>query len=167
MENKKVTLGRLASSYGVRGWIKVVSLTDPMDNLFEYPIWLIKHHGKWLEFQWQQGKTHGRFLIVKFPGIEDPETAKLYTNDTVAVYRDQFEKLTDNEFYWDDLIGCAVINQHGIAFGRVTSLIETGANDVLVVKDQHRERLVPYTKSAVIHVDLQKKLITVDWDADF
>ena len=166
-KNNKIIMGRFASTHGVHGWIKVVSFTDPTENLLAYPHWEIQHHGEWQTMTVTAGKVHGKFLIVKLEGLEDPETAQRYTNDKIAIQRTALAPLSNGEYYWADLIGLQVINLAGVKLGSIDSLIETGANDVLVVKENQREILIPYTSTVIKSVDLKEKKIIVDWEADF
>ena len=80
--------------------------------------------------------------------------------------KNSLPKLTDNKFYWDDLIGCEVHNTDGLLFGKLTGFIETGANDVLVVEGE-KKRLIPYTKMTVKKIELKQQQIIVDWDESF
>ena len=114
----------------------------------------------------QQGKPHGKFMVVQFEGIADRDAAALLTHSEVQVQRDQLPESTDGH-YWADLIGLEVNTIDGVKLGTVDSLMETGANDVLVVKGDS-ERLVPWIEDEVIvTVDLENRIITVNWDPDF
>lgn len=166
-ENNKIIIGRFAKPYGVHGWIKVLSFTDPIENLLNYKPWQIQHGGQWQTVSIQNGKMHGQFLVVKLENVDNPETAKQYTHDLIAVERSVLAPLAENEYYWADLVGLQVRTIQGIALGIVESLMETGSNDVLVVKGKDRERLIPYLSKVIQSVDLKKNLIIVDWDADF
>lgn len=166
-ENNKVIMGQLARPYGVHGWIKVVSFTDPIENLLLYKSWQIQHRGNWQLMTVQSGKLHGQFLVVKLEGLDNPEAAKHYTNDRIAVEREALAPLKKGDYYWCDLIGLRVVTTDHLELGTVTSLLATGSNDVLVVKDKDRERLIPYLSSVVRSVNLEEKIILVEWEADF
>lgn len=114
----------------------------------------------------EASRTHGKFLVVKLAGCDTPEAARQYTNAFIAVDRDELPALTKGEYYWADLIGLRVVTVTGDDLGRVDSLLETGANDVLIVKN-HRERWIPYVKAVIQSIDLAHKIITVDWDPEF
>lgn len=131
-----------------------------------YLPWQIQHQGQWQTVKVTGGKQQGNQLIVKLDGCDTPELAKTYANNPIAILREQLPPLPLGEYYWTDLIGLQVINQDGVDFGQVDSLLETGSNDVLVVKGD-RQRLIPYTNTAIQGIDLAKKTITVVWDADF
>lgn len=163
----KVIMGRFAKPHGVRGWIKVVSFTDPIENLLDYKIWQVQHRSASQIVTMQSGKICGPFLIVKLEGIENPETVKYYTNGFIAIERGALPSLKEGEYYWSDLIGLRVISVDGLNFGTVTSLIETTSNDVLIVKDRHHERVIPYISKVVKSVNVEENSIIVDWEADF
>lgn len=168
MENDKVIMGRVASPYGLRGWCKVVSFTQPIENLGLYPIWKIKHQGQWQEFRVEAFKTHGKLLVAHLEGFDDRTKASHFTNDLIAVDRSALRPLQPNEYYWIDLIGLTVINSDGSHLGHITSLSETGANDVIVITDENKhELLLPYIPQVVKSVDLVNKVMTVDWQGYF
>ena len=178
-----VVIGRFTGTFGVKGWLKVYSYTDPLDNLLDYHYCQIQRHGQidghgvWQATQIAEGKTHGKGLIVKLKGIDDPELAATYVGCDIAVASTQLPLLAENEYYWRQLEGLQVIVDHSqrgkLVLGRIDHLLETGANDVLVVKgDEHsidrRERLIPYLPGQVVFdIDLAAQTMRVDWDPDF
>lgn len=161
-----MTVGEIAGVYGVRGWLRIRSFTDPPENILNYRPWQIEDSEGWTERAVVEGRRHGRGLIARFEGIGDRDSAALLVGRTLAVSRSQLPESGD-DYYWADLEGLEVVNLEGMALGKVDYLIETGANDVLVVRGE-RERLIPYLPDRVIkHVDLAAGRMTVDWDADF
>ncbi|MFV9615957.1 MAG: ribosome maturation factor RimM [Gammaproteobacteria bacterium] len=188
----KVILGRITGVYGVQGWVKVFSYTDPMEAIVDYSSWYIRAEGRnpehknqapWTEVQLKAGKRHAKTVVAKLEHCNDRDAAMAYVGTEIAIELEQLESLKEtNEYYWRDLIGLSVINQQNVELGVVKSLLETGANDVLVVaseiesenitktgaKTEVRERLIPWTmNNAIIAVDLEKKVIEVDWDPEF
>ena len=167
MQNKKVIMGRLARPYGVQGWIKVVSFTDPIENLLHHKTWSIQHHDEWKILSFSAGRIHGPFLVVKLEGLDNPKNAKQFTNDLIAVERSVLDSFEEDEYYWADLMGLRILTIRGVELGRVKSFLETGSNDVLVVSNQKRERLIPYLSHVIKLVDIENEIMVVDWDADF
>ncbi|VAW59329.1 16S rRNA processing protein RimM [hydrothermal vent metagenome] len=166
--SRRVTLGKISGVSGVKGWIKVHSFTDPREKIVEYGRWQIKHQGQWREVELNGGRRQGKTIVAKLEGLDDRNEAMLYTGDEIAIFRNQLEQLNSDEYYWYQLEGLSVVSTEGVALGRVDYLLETGANDVLVVKGGDRERLIPFTLGhTVIEVDLQEKRIKVDWDPAF
>lgn len=166
-DNRYVTVGRIVGVFGVRGWVKVLSYTSPSDNLLNYHPWFIIESGIFQERELQAGQSHAKGLVVLFPGCVDPASARLLVGHEVAVRREVFPAPEEGEYYWADLIDLRVITLQGIELGKVARLMETGANDVLVVHGE-RERLIPYLPGTVVHeVDLVCGRMMVDWDPEF
>ena len=160
-------LGKITGVFGVKGWVKVFSNTDPREGIVQYSTWMIYQQGEWKEIKVLEGKRQAKTVIARLEGIDDRDQAMLLSGAKIAIYEDQLPVLQQDEYYWRDLIGCRVMNAEGEDFGVVDSMMETGVNDVLVVKGE-RERLIPFTQGhAVLKVDLSAAEITVDWDADF
>ncbi len=172
-----VVVGRLTQPYGLQGWIKVHSFTEPKENLLGYRNCQMLYQGKWQAAVVEAGKEHGKGLIVKLKGVESPEQARLYSGSDLAVPLTELPPLPDDEIYWRQLEGLRVIvddPQRGeLLLGRIDHLFETGANDVIVVKAcegsiDDRERLLPYLlERVVLAIDLPAGTMKVDWDPDF
>lgn len=165
-DNEKIVVGKLGGPHGVRGWIKVLSHTDPRENIFAYNPWWLNVQGEWKAFEVENAREQGKGLVVKLADIDYRDQAQTLLHCQIAVNENQLPELDEGEYYWRDLIGLEVFNQDELSFGKVERLLETGANDVLIVKGD-RERLVPYIDQVVLKVDLDAKRIDVDWDADF
>lgn len=166
-EPEQIVLGKVASPFGVRGWTKVTSYTEPMDGILDYPAWQLNQNGRKSRLKVCEGRPHGKFLVVKFDGIDDRDDVALLTNATIEVSRQDLPDVQDGSYYWTDLIGLSVTTVDGVSLGRVDTIMETGANDVLVIKGD-RERLVPWVMDDVIvKVDMAEGLLVVDWDPDF
>jgi len=165
---KLVTLGYVSGLYGVRGWVKIFSDTDPREGILSYTPWYLDRGKGWETWQIEQGRRQGKNVVAKLVGCDDREAAAELMKATIAVRRDQLHAdLEAGEYYWTDLEGLEVVTTEGTALGRVDHLIETGANDVLVVKGD-RERLIPFIPDQVVReVDLEDRRIVVDWDPDF
>lgn len=165
--DEPLVLGKIASPFGVRGWTKVLSYTDPVEGLLDHKTWSVNQRGRQSGYKVVEGKRHGKFLIVKFDGIDDRDEVAKLTNALVVVERGELPDTDDDSFYWADLIGLEVVTTDGIQLGVVERMMETGANDVVVVSGE-RERLIPWVRDSVISsVDLTERKITVNWDADF
>ena len=161
-----IKVGKVGSTYGVHGWIKILSYTEYGEGILDYHPWYISSDGEnWRTIDVEDGRLHGKRVIVKFKGINNPEEAALLTGQLIGITRAQLPELKKDEFYWSDLEGLTVINKQGETLGTVIYLMETGSNDVLVVKGQ-KEHAIPYLPGKVIlKVDLEKKEILVDWEA--
>ena len=161
-----IKVGKIGSTYGVHGWIKVRSYTEFGDGILQYQPWYISLNDQdnWRPIEVEESRMHGDRVIVKFKGINSPEEAALLTGHFIGINRSQLPSLKKNEFYWSDLEGLTVVNKLGEVLGTVIYLIETGSNDVLVVKGK-TEHAIPYLPGEVVlNVDLEKKEILVDWE---
>jgi 16S rRNA processing protein RimM len=119
-------------------------------------------------------KRHSNGLIVKLEGVSDRDQAQVFVNAEIAVTQTSLPALDDGDFYWKDLMGLTVVNEAGYDLGVVDDIMETGSNDVLVVKANRtdafgkKERLIPFlTDSVIKNVDKTQGRIIVDWDPDF
>lgn len=167
MRSEPVILGRIAGVYGVRGWLKVFSETKPKENIFSYRPWLVRVDGEWQRLEVLDGRPHGKGLVAQLAGYDDRESARRLVGAPVAVQRQQLPPAAEGEYYWADLVGLRVVTPDGVELGRVDHLLETGANDVLVVNNG-RERLIPFVQGQYVQqVDLDAGLIRVDWDPEF
>lgn len=167
-----VPVGKVSGLFGVKGWIKVFSDTQPRENILTYSPWFVKHDGQWQEFKLLTGKAHGKGVIAHLAGCTDRDIAAELIGSEIAIKRDQLLEAAPGEYYWSDLKGLKVINLESIELGHVASMLETGANDVMVVhevgKKGKQERLIPFvTEDTIREVNIEQGFITVDWDADF
>ena len=168
MDSKRfVTLGRISGAYGVKGWLKVHSETDPIQNIVRYKPWFLQQNNQWHEYAVIQGRKHGKGVIVQLEDCADRDKAESLKGCQIAIQRDQMPNNENDDFYWTDLEGLLVKTLEGDELGRVSHLFETGSNDVLVVKGD-KERLIPFIRDQVIEsIDLETQLIVVNWDKDF
>jgi 16S rRNA processing protein RimM len=163
-------MGRIGAPFGVKGWVKIQPFTETADGLRHYPTWWLGGAGHWREYTVEHTQPQGAALAAKLAGCDDRDAAAGFKGRVVAVPRDAFPREKDGEFYWSDLIGLNVKNCDGLDFGTVEAMLETGANDVLVVRstDEHEtERLIPFIAKVVKKVDPAAGVIEVDWGADF
>ena len=166
--DRTVIVGKIGAPYGVRGWVKIYSYTEPSDNIFTYPVLLEASPNSRRTIKIEQFKTHGDCFIAKLAGIDDRDAAALITNAQLAVYRSDFPELEVGEYYLDDLIGMTVYNQDNVKLGTVKEFFATGANDILVVQDDNAEHLIPFVPEMfVIDIDLSCKKMQVRWELEF
>jgi len=166
-ERKRIVIGKVGGPFGIKGWIKLLSHTEPRDKIVEYSPWLLKHGGEWKEWEVAEGHAHGKGVIARLEGVTDRDQALALMGAEIAVWRDQLAETKPGQYYWADLVGSDVQLEGGRSLGKVEGLMATGSNDVLVVKGD-RERLIPFIQGQVIkRVDLGAGIIVVDWDPDF
>jgi len=166
---RRVLVGRIVGLYGVQGWLKIESWTEPRTQIFKYRPWLISSApGQEREIEDVQGRPQGKGLVVKLPAVDDRDAAATLVGCDIYVAREQLPPPGKDEYYWVDLEGLEVVTTEGATLGRVSHLFATGANDVVVVKDGERERLIPFVQGVYVRsVDISGGRMVVDWDPEF
>jgi 16S rRNA processing protein RimM len=161
-----VTLGKIAGTFGVHGWIKVQSFTDPPENIFEYDHWRLLRSGQWTSVEIEDGRVTGKGVLAKLAGIDTPEDARLYVGAELGVPRNEMPQTAPGEYYWSDLEGLEARSANGDVLGRVDHFRSTPAGDVVVVRGA-REHWIPFVKDRILKVDLDSGCIVLDWAADW
>jgi 16S rRNA processing protein RimM len=162
-----IGVGKISGVFGVKGWLKIFSYTSPKENILNYSPWLLKKAGEVKTVEVVGGNLQGSGVIAHIKGVNDRNQAETLLGCEIFILREQLPPASEGEYYWSDLIGLEVVTVGGVVLGIVDSLLETGANDVLIVKGE-RERAVPFIKGQVIvEVDREAGRIVVDWDSDF
>lgn len=164
-----IPVGKISGAFGVRGWVKVYSFTEPRGNILEYSPLFLSRQGEWIEVEVSGGHLQGKGVVMGLANVTDRDQVQPLIGAELAIRKTQLEPAEEDEFYWADLIGLSVENLDGEVLGTVDHLLETGANDVLVVKaDKQDERLIPFVMEDIVKlVDLDNKLIRVDWGKDY
>jgi 16S rRNA processing protein RimM len=152
-------MGRVAGSYGVRGWIRV---DDAQQALAACSRWWIGGS----EYPVEETKAHSGALLAKLDGLTSREAALKLKGSTVYVRREALPEPQAGHYYLADLVGLEVLTERGEALGVVKRWTFNGAQDVMEVAGE-RTRLVPWVASVVRNVDLEKRQIHVDWEADW
>jgi 16S rRNA processing protein RimM len=159
-------MGRIAAPFGVKGWVRVQPLTERARNLLDYPVWWVERDGEWQPHEVAAAKVQMSSVVARLAGCEDREAAAVFRGRSIAVPRSELPQTQAGEHYWADLIGLAVVNGTSQELGRITGILQTGANDVLVVEGE-RERLIPFIAGVVRDVDVPAGAVRVEWDPDY
>jgi 16S rRNA processing protein RimM len=175
-----VVVGHVVDAWRLDGGLKVAPYSSDAAALLAARTWWLDVRGDLKAFDVHDAKTHGSHVTARLVGIADRTGAEGLKGARISVERRAFPVTDDNAYYWVDLIGLAVVNREGDAFGAVVDLIETGAHQVLVVRedageggDGHGEsakpveRLIPFVDAYVGTVDLAGRRIVVDWQKDY
>lgn len=171
--HQRVELGKFGKVFGIKGWLRLISYTNPPENILTYGSLYSEIDGNWTTLDIDQSQLQANGLVVHVKGFDEPETARTLTGTGIWIDSSALPALPAGEYYWHQLEGLSVVNQHGELLGEVTELMATGANDVLVVAAtassiDDRERLIPYLSGSVVKkVSLDDGLIDVDWEADY
>lgn len=162
-----VVMGRVVGAQGLQGWLKVQAFTEHLDSLIDYDFWQLGNDKlPWREYKVLECNPHTKVLVAKLEGVADRTAAEKFKGLLIAIPRSKLPPQAENEYYWSDLIGMKVINQSNETLGTVESLLETGANDVLCVRNEKSEILIPFLNAVVQQVSLEERIIRVDWYAD-
>ena len=166
MALEPLVLGRVVGAFGVRGWVKVYSYTDPREAVLNYKGLMLGRNGEWQSAEVVAGQRHGKSVIAQFEGVDDRDQSEAMVGADIGVSREALPEPGDGRFYWSDLIGLTVVHRDGTKLGIVESMLETGAHDVMVVVGDH-ERLIPFVNDEIVlGVDLSLRQIKVDWEWD-
>ena len=171
MTKKKVLVGTIGKPYGVKGWVKINSYTEPVSNILDYQPWYLEAPSKLssppILIEIIDNCLHGQQILALLANCITPESACLYTNYKIYVDREKFFPLAEQEYYWTDLEGLKVYTCENTYLGIIQAIFATGANDVLVITDKKRH-LVPFLLDQTIKsINLENKTMIVDWDAEF
>jgi 16S rRNA processing protein RimM len=162
-----VTLGRVSGVFGLKGWLKVQSYTEPRGNIAGFGAWTLRLRGADHIFDLESGQEHAGGVVAKLQGIDDCDVARTWMGAEIVVERDQLPAIAPDEYYWADLEGLEVRTTAGEVLGKVAHLLATGTHDVLVLGGKP-ERLIPFVTGTVIkRVDLAAGLIVADWSTDY
>lgn len=168
-----IAVGHLQTPHGIKGWVWVHSLTDPVSNIFGYRPWYLKTRDGFRPVEVEEWREQGKGIVAKLDVAPDRTAAEALRNLEVWVPKSALPELEEGDYYWSDLVDLEVRTECGQRLGTVHSLMETGSNDVLVVRGNadsldRNERLIPWLPGQVVkNVDLEGRVITVDWDPEF
>lgn len=180
--NGLTSIGEISAVFGVKGWLKVHSFTEPMENILAYDNWLLEKNGQQQSVNIDEARKHGNGIVVHIKDVDDRDVARQYCKSQILIPLASMPLLQEDDYYWHQLEGLqvyqqAVDGQQGVLLGTVDYLLETGANDVLVVKTvvdvtadakQAADLLIPYLYGDVVKlVDLENGIILVDWQLDW
>ena len=168
LDQSKVVLGQIVGVYGIKGWLKVKSYTRPRKNIFTYSPWLVKQVEDWRAMQLVGGRSQGKGLVAELTDITDRDKATALVGADIGVDRQQLPATENGSYYWCDLVNLQVINRQDEPLGIVRDILETGANDVLVVADSKQRHLIPYIQGVYVkEVAIDKGIMQVDWQPDY
>lgn len=165
-----VVLGRIVAPYGIAGWVRIHPFGDDPASWRGMSRWWLAAAAEgpdWAPRELKGLRFHGKGLVAKFEGVDDRSAAEKLDGLYVGAPRDALPQTAADEFYWGDLVGLTVENEDGEALGTVDSLIEAGANQVLVVRDGEVERLLPFVADVVKDVAVAAGRIRVAWGKDW
>ena len=161
-----VVVGRILGAWGVQGWVRVYSYTDPPEQIFEYLPWELAESDRSAEVvEWRRV---GPRLVANLSQIDSPEAAAALADQPISVRRTLLPAAEPGSFYWHDLLGLEVVNLQGHRWGTIRRMLPTGAHDVMEVADDERTLLIPFVIDHFVHdVDLGAGRVRVDWPEEW
>ena len=166
-EQQLISVGKISGLFGVRGWVKVFSFTDPRENILTYSPWLLQKGNETKTVNIVDGQLQGKTIVAQLDGVDDRDQAAILVGWDIFITQNQLPKAAKGEYYWSDLIGLHVETLAGVQLGVVDGLLETGANDVVIVQGE-RERVIPFLQGqTIMNIDLDAGKMVVDWDPEF
>jgi 16S rRNA processing protein RimM len=161
-----VVLGKIGGAFGVQGWVRITSYTDPLDNILDYDRWYLRRGGEWQEVEVEDGRMTAKGVQAKLAGVDSPEAARSYTGLEIAVSRSELPATAPGEYYWSDLEGLEALTPSGELLGRVDHFRSTPGGDIAVIRGA-KEHWIPFVKDRIVKVDLDAGRIVFDWGVDW
>jgi 16S rRNA processing protein RimM len=166
--DRVVVLGKIAGTFGVLGWVKVNSYTDPRDNLLQYSVWQLRRGGDWSATKVAAGRLTAKGVLAKLEGIDTPEDARVLIGTELGVWRHELPATQPGEYYLSDLEGMEAVAASGEPLGRIDHFRSTPSATVVVICSSggRPERWVPFVKERIVRIDLAAGQVVLDWPAD-
>lgn len=162
-----IVLGKIAGTFGVQGWVKVSSYTEPLDNVLQYPVWQLRRGADWSAVEVSQGRVTGKGVLAKLKGFDTPEDARVLVGTELGVWRQEMPPTLPGEYYLSDLEGLEALNASGEPLGTIDHFRTTPSATVVVVRSKGRpEQWVPFVKERIVQIDLAAGRVVLDWPAD-
>ncbi|MGB4498738.1 MAG: ribosome maturation factor RimM [Methylococcaceae bacterium] len=161
-------VGKISGVFGIKGWVKVFSFTGYREDILQYSPWQLRKNSVTKHVEIITGQLQNQLVVAQIKGIDDRNDAEALIGWEIFIEKSQLPPVKENEYYWSDLIGLEVKNTSGVILGVIDNLLETGANDVIVVQGEERQHAIPFIQpQVVLEIDLAARKMRVDWDADF
>jgi 16S rRNA processing protein RimM len=171
--DKVVVLGRIVGAFGIGGWVKVESFTEPPQNILRYPVWQLVLKGQSQARKHLEGRMTAKGVQVRIEGVADRTDAELWRGADIGVARSELPTLKAGEYYWDDLIGLQARSPNGEVLGNIVDIRATPAHPVLLVRGaaveagKPVEYWVPLAPQYLKSVDLEQRTATLEWYRDW
>jgi len=174
---------RVGSRFTIKGWVKVYSYTRPITGILAYKTWQLSPADESVKpvkskqvqiLQLIAGRQQGKGIVAQLAGYDDRDQVRVLIDQEISIPRSQLPALPDGQYYWTDLEGLTVVGPAGTTLGQVDYIMETGANDVIVVNvaetkgaKKAKQCLIPYIPEVVQEIDLDQGMMRVDWQPDW
>ena len=165
-DEKKLLVGKINGFFGLQGWVKIFSYTEPRKNILNYQPWYCINEGVYEKIEITNGREQSKTIVAHIKGIDNRDQSLKLIGKDLFIDKEKLPKLADGKHYWYELVGFNVINQDKIKLGVVDYLVDTGSNNVLVTKGK-KEYWIPYVEPFLVSINQENREIIVDWDEDF
>jgi len=159
-------VGRIVNTHGIRGEVRILSTTDFEEERFAVgnKLAAFKKDDKkptWVTIQ--SVRRHKNFILLTFEGMDNINFVEPFKEGMLKITKDQMSEdlLQENEFFFHDIIGCTVVSEEGATIGEIKDILQTGANDVWVVKGAKKEHYIPYIEDIVKEINVDDKRIVI------
>ena len=166
LDEKKLLVGKINGFFGIQGWVKIFSYTEPRRNILQYQPWYFIDNGTYKAIEMNTGREQSKTIVAHVKGINNRDEALKLIGKDLYINKDQLPELDNDSHYWHELDGFRVINNNGVDLGVVDYLVDTDSNSVLVTKGD-KEHWIPYVKPYLVSIDKENGVISVDWDENF
>lgn len=161
MSKEKLRIGTITKTHGLKGGVRVFPTTDNPERFVSGTTVMIRTKTEDIQVTIRSASLFKKVFIIIFEEYSDINQVEAFRGCDILVWKDEEEALKDNEYYVDDLIGMTVVDEMDKVLGELTEVLVTGANDVYVVKDDHREILLPAIKECILQVSTEQKIMHV------
>lgn len=160
-EGEWAAVGVVVAPFGIRGELKVRLLTDIPDRFAQLKeVYFDTDYQPHRIVQARQFK--GEMILLRMQGVEDMNAAELLRNVSLLIPLSELAELPAGSYYRHDIIGLQVLTLKDRILGKIVDIIETGSNDVYVVRHDGKEHLIPAIKDVVKQVDLKRGMVYID-----
>ncbi len=152
-----ILIGKLTKLHGIKGMLKLASFAESIDTFYDLD-WIYRKNsdGSFIKEQIETISPHKTGALVSFTSVKGIEDAQKMVGHELYIEKECLEDLPDGEYYRYELMGLEVITDQGIHLGKIEELLPTGSNDVLVVRDEGKENMIPATKEVIRNIDIAK-----------
>lgn len=160
----RLKVGKIVNTHGLKGELKVITTSDFLEERFVEGVKLLITRGNQVlrEVIVEKSRFHKNFCLVKFKDIDDINEAEIYKNTQLKIDSEYLSELDDDEFYYYEIIDCKVYDENNIYLGTIIEILQTGANDVWVIKNNDKEYLIPYIDDVVKKIDIKNKIVEIE-----
>lgn len=159
---QRFRIGEIANTHGIRGEVKVYPTTDDVARFKKLKKCILETKQGEMLLHVESCKFFKQFAILKFKEFNNINEVEQYKHCSLYVEREDAVKCEEDEYYIADLVGCTVYNEDDSELGELIDVIQTGANDVYVVRmESGKELMIPAIKECILSVSITERRVKV------